>query len=102
MTDGVVVLRKLREEDRAVILSTFADPLVRRWLNMPAKPSDADFESVLRTIRTGFEAGDRYDYVVSETPPDEPLGAGIASRRARGSCRLAYRRRGAGRGPGAG
>ena len=44
MTDGVVVLRKLREDDRAVILSTFADPLVRRWLNMPPKPSDADFD----------------------------------------------------------
>ena len=41
----------MREDDRAVILSTFADPLVRRWLNIPAKPSDADFDSVLRTIR---------------------------------------------------
>jgi hypothetical protein len=61
ITDGVVVLRKMREDDRAVILSTFADPLVRRWLNMPAKPSDADFDSVLRTIRNGFDSGDRYD-----------------------------------------
>jgi RimJ/RimL family protein N-acetyltransferase len=100
MTDGVVVLRKLREDDRAVILSTFADPLVRRWLNMPAKPSDADFASVMRTIHNGFESGDRYDYCVTEPPDDEPLGAVIASRRARDNFELAYLAREAGRGRG--
>jgi RimJ/RimL family protein N-acetyltransferase len=100
MTDGVVVLRKMREADRAVILSTFADPLVRRWLNMPLKPGDSDFASVMRTIRGGFESGDRYDYCVTESPHDEPLGAVIASRRARDNYELAYLAREAGRGRG--
>ena len=100
MTDGVVVLRKLREDDRPVILATFADPLVRRWLNMPAKPTDADFDSVLRTIRKGFESGDRYDYAVTESPSDESLGAVIASRRARDNFELAYLAREEGRGRG--
>jgi RimJ/RimL family protein N-acetyltransferase len=100
MTDGVVVLRKLREDDRSAILATFADPLVRRWLNMPAKPTDADFDSVLRTIRNGFESGDRYDYCVTESPADESLGAVIASRRARDNFELAYLAREEGRGRG--
>ena len=100
MTDGVVVLRKLREDERPVILATFADPLVRRWLNMPAKPTDADFDSVLRTIRKGFESGDRYDYAVTESPSDESLGAVIASRRARDNFELAYLAREAWRGRG--
>ena len=36
LTDGVVVLRELREDDRAVVLSTMSDELVHTWLNMPA------------------------------------------------------------------
>jgi RimJ/RimL family protein N-acetyltransferase len=100
MTDGVVALRRLREDDRAVILSTFGDPLVRRWLNMPARPSDADFDSVLRTVRIGFESGDRYDYCVTESPDDVTLGAVIASRRHRDNFEIAYLAREAGRGRG--
>jgi len=100
MTDGVVVLRKLREDDRAVILSTMGDPLVRRWLNMPLKPSDADFDSVLRTIRTGFEIGDRYDYAVTERDVDVPVGSVIASRRHRENYEVAYLAGAAGRGRG--
>jgi RimJ/RimL family protein N-acetyltransferase len=100
LTDGVVVLRKMREDDRAVVLSTFADPLVSRWLNMPAKPRDSDFESVLRTIRNGFASGDRYDYCVTEAPEDETLGAVIASRRVRDNFELAYLAREVGRGRG--
>jgi len=100
ITDGVVALRKLRESDRAVTLSTFADPLVRQWLNMPAKPSDADFDSLLRTIRNGFESGDRYDYCVTELPDDVSLGAVIASRRHRDNWEVAYLARAEGRGRG--
>jgi RimJ/RimL family protein N-acetyltransferase len=100
ITDGVVVLRKMREDDRAVILSTFADPLVRRWLNMPARPSDSDFDSVLRTVRNGFASGDRYDYCVTESPDDVPLGAVIASRRHRDNFEIAYLAREEGRGRG--
>jgi RimJ/RimL family protein N-acetyltransferase len=100
LTDGVVVLRKLREDDRAVILSAFADPLVRRWLNMPARPSDSDFDSVLRTVRHGFESGDRYDYCVTELPDDVTLGAVIASRRHRDNFEIAYLARAEGRGRG--
>lgn len=100
LIDGVVVLRKLREDDRAVILSTFADPLIRQWLNMPVEPRDSDFDSVLRTIRNGFSSGDRYDYCVTEAPHDEPLGAVIASRRHRENYEIAYLAREAGRGRG--
>ena len=100
ITDGVVALRKLREGDRAVVLSTFDDPLVRRWLNMPARPSDADFDSVLRTMRNGFVSGDRYDYAVTEVPDDVSLGAVIASRRHRDNYEIAYLAPEAGRGRG--
>src|SRR5258708_23390665 len=97
---GGAALRKMRAAAGAAILSTFADPLIRRWLNMPAQPRDSDFESVLRTIRNGFSSGDRYDYYVTEAPDDETLGAVIASRRARDNFELAYLAREAGRGRG--
>ena len=100
MTDGVVALRKLREGDRAAVLSAFSDDLVRRWLNMPARPGDADFDSVLRTMRNGFVSGDRYDYAVTEVPDDVSLGAVIASRRHRDNYEIAYLAGEAGRGRG--
>jgi len=100
MTDGVVVLRRMREDDRAVILSTFADPLIRQWLNMPATPQDSDFDSILRTIRNGFASGDRYDYCVTAPPEDVSLGAVIATRRHRDNYELAYLAREEGRGRG--
>jgi RimJ/RimL family protein N-acetyltransferase len=100
LTDGVVVLRKMRESDRAVVLSTMADPVVRQWLNMPTRPRDSDFDSTLRTIRRGFDTGDRYDYCVTAPPDDETLGAVIASRRHRDNYELAYLARAEGRGRG--
>jgi RimJ/RimL family protein N-acetyltransferase len=100
LTDGVVALRKMRESDRAATLSSFADPLVRQWLNMPVKPSDADFDAVMRTIRNGFETGDRYDYCVTEPPDDVSLGAVIASRRHRDNYEVAYLAQEEGRGRG--
>lgn len=100
ITDGVVALRTMRESDRAATLSAFADPLVREWLNMPPRPSDADFDAVMRTIRNGFESGDRYDYCVTEPPDDVSLGAVIASRRHRDNWEVAYLARAEGRGRG--
>jgi|SRR4051794_15208734 len=100
LTDGVVALRKIRESDRAVLLSTMADPTVRRWLNMPRAPRDSDFDSTLRVIRNGFASGDRYDYCVTEPPDDVSLGAVIASRRHRDNYELAYLARAEGRGRG--
>ena len=100
LTDGVVVLRKLREGDRAVVLSTMCDTEVRRWLNMPAEPRDADFDALLRTTRAGFASGDRLDYAVTTSTDDTPLGAVVASRRARDNWELAYLAQEAGRGRG--
>jgi RimJ/RimL family protein N-acetyltransferase len=100
MTDGVVVLRRMRESDRAVVLSTMGDPVVRQWLNMPRSPRDADFDSTLRVIRNGFATGDRYDYCVTEPPDDVSLGAVIASRRHRDNYELAYLAGAGGRGRG--
>jgi len=100
LTDGVVALRKVRESDRAVLLSMMADPVVRQWLNMPTNPRDSDFDSMLRLIRGGFASGDRYDYCVTEPPDDVPLGAVIASRRHRDNYELAYLAREEGRGRG--
>ena len=54
LSDGIVVLRKLREDDRAAALATMRDAEVRRWLNMPAEPRDGDFDALLRTTRDGF------------------------------------------------
>src|SRR5207244_3820921 len=82
ITDGVVVLRKLREDDRAVVLSTMRDPVVARWLNMPQAPCDRDFDSLLRLARNGRASGDRIDYTVTEAEHDISLGAGIAAQRA--------------------
>src|SRR5947209_8533184 len=100
LTDGVVALRKVRESDRPVLLSTMADPVVRRWLNMPSAPRDSDFDSMLRMIRNGFASGDRLDYCVTEPPDDDVLGAVIASRRHRDNYELAYLARAEGRGRG--
>ena len=101
LSDGVVVLRELREDDRAVVLSTMRDPLVRRWLNMPADPADRDFDSLLRVTRDGRLSGDRIDYTVTASDDgDVPLGSVIASRRARDNYEVAYLagERGRGRG----
>jgi ribosomal-protein-alanine N-acetyltransferase len=100
ITDGVVVLRELREDDRAVVLSTMRDAVVARWLNMPQAPSDRDFDSLLRVARNGRASGDRIDYVVTEAGVDVSLGAVIASRRHRDNYEVAYLAREEGRGRG--
>jgi RimJ/RimL family protein N-acetyltransferase len=100
LTDGVVVLREFREDDRAVVLSTMGDELVHRWLNMPAEPRDADFNSLLRTARDGRFSGERIDYAVTEVGRDVAIGAVIASRRARDNYEVAYLAGAAGRGRG--
>jgi [ribosomal protein S5]-alanine N-acetyltransferase len=100
ITDGVVVLRELREGDRAVVLSTMRDAVVAQWLNMPGAPSDRDFDSLLRVVREGRASGDRIDYTVTEAGEDVSLGAVIASRRHRDNWEIAYLARGEGRGRG--
>jgi RimJ/RimL family protein N-acetyltransferase len=100
ITDGVVVLRELREDDRAVVLSTMADALVARWLNMPDRPADRDFDSLVRVARDGRLSGDRIDYAVTEAGVDVSLGAVIASRRHRDNYEVAYLAREEGRGRG--
>ena len=100
ITDGVVVLRQVREGDRAVVLSTMRDPLVQRWLNMPARPADRDFDALVRTVREGRRSGDRFDYAVTERGDDVPIGAVIASRRHRDNYEIAYLAGEAGRGRG--
>jgi RimJ/RimL family protein N-acetyltransferase len=100
ITDGVVVLRELREGDRAVVLSTMRDAVVARWLNMPAAPSDRDFDSLLRVARDGRASGDRIDYTVTVAGDDVSLGAVIASRRHRDNYEVAYLAGAEGRGRG--
>jgi RimJ/RimL family protein N-acetyltransferase len=100
ITDGVVVLRQFREGDRSVVLATMRDPLVQRWLNMPGKPADRDFDSLLRMIRDSRRSGDRFDYAVTERGDDTALGAVIASRRHRENYEIAYLAGEAGRGRG--
>jgi RimJ/RimL family protein N-acetyltransferase len=100
LTDGVVVLREFREDDRAAVLQTMSDELVHSWLNMPSEPRDADFASFLRTAREGRASGERIDYAVTEHVRDDPLGAVIASRRARDNYEIAYLAGAAGRGRG--
>jgi RimJ/RimL family protein N-acetyltransferase len=90
LTDGVVVLREFREEDRAAVLETMSDELVRSWLNMPSKPRDTDFAAFLRTAREGRASGERIDYAVIKHGHDVALGAVIASRRARENYEVAY------------
>jgi RimJ/RimL family protein N-acetyltransferase len=90
ITDGVVVLRELREDDRAVVVSTMRDPIVARWLNMPSAPSDQDFDSLMRVARNGRVSGDRFDFAVTEAGKDVSLGAVIASRRHRDNYEVAY------------
>jgi RimJ/RimL family protein N-acetyltransferase len=100
ITDGVVVLRELREDDRAVVLLTMRDAVVARWLNMPAAPGNRDFDSLLRVARDGRASGDRIDYTVTEAGKDVSLGAVIASRRHRDNYEVAYLAREEGRGRG--
>jgi RimJ/RimL family protein N-acetyltransferase len=100
LSDGVVVLRELREDDRAVVLSTMRDPLVGAWLNMPVEPSDRDFDALLRVTRDGRVSGDRIDYTVTEAGIDVSLGAVIASRRHRDNYEIAYLAGADGRGRG--
>jgi RimJ/RimL family protein N-acetyltransferase len=100
ITDGVVVLRELREDDRAVVLSTMSDTVVARWLNMPTAPGDRDFDSLLRVAGEGRATGERFDYAVTEAGKDISLGAVIASRRHRDNYEVAYLAREEGRGRG--
>ena len=100
LTDGVVVLREYREDDRAAVLAAMRDPLVRRWLNMPREPSDRDFDTLLRTARQGRASGDRIEFVVTAAGSDTALGAVVTFRRARENFELAYLAGEAGRGRG--
>jgi RimJ/RimL family protein N-acetyltransferase len=76
------------------------DPLVARWLNMPAAPGNRDFDSLLRVARDGRASGDRIDYTVAEAGEDVAVGAVIASRRHRDNYEVAYLARAEGRGRG--
>jgi RimJ/RimL family protein N-acetyltransferase len=100
ITDGVVVLRELREGDRAVVLSMMRDAVVARWLNMPVAPGNRDFDALLRVARDGRISGDRIDYTVTEPGDDISVGAVIASRRHRDNYEIAYLAREEGRGRG--
>jgi RimJ/RimL family protein N-acetyltransferase len=100
LSDGVVVLRELREDDRAVVLATMRDPLVAAWLDMPADPGYGDFDALLRVTRQGRASGDRFDYTVTEAHADLALGAVIATRRHRDNYEIAYLAAPAGRGRG--
>jgi ribosomal-protein-alanine N-acetyltransferase len=100
ITDGVVVLRELREGDRVATLSTMRDPLVAEWLNMPVSPGNRDFDALLRVARDGRVSGDRIDYTVTEPGDDISVGAVIASRRHRDNYEIAYLAREEGRGRG--
>ena len=100
LTDGVVVLRELREGDRAVVLSTMRDPLVAQWLNMPRAATDGDFDSLLRLAHNGRLTGDRFDFTVTEADVDVSVGAVIASSRHRENYEVAYLAAAAGRGRG--
>src|SRR5690349_7563259 len=90
ITDGSVILRPVREEDRAVVLSAMRDPLVARWLNMPREPDDADFDSLMRVMHDGRSSGERFDYAVADAEDGLWLGAVIASRRHRDNYEVAY------------
>ena len=100
ITDGAVVLRQLVEGDRADVLRTMRDPLVRRWLNMPAEPSDPDFDRLRRGVAEGWSTGLRLDYVVASVDDGVAVGAVVASRRHRENYELAYLAGKAGRGRG--
>lgn len=99
LSDGVVVVRLLDDGDRAVVLATMRDPLVRRWLNMPVKPRDGDVDELLRTAARGQTTGTRFDLVVVSA--EVPVGAIVASRRHRENWELAYMAAEPGRGRGA-
>jgi RimJ/RimL family protein N-acetyltransferase len=99
LTDGVVVLRQLQEGDRTDVLRTMRDPLVRRWLHMPADPGAADYDRLLRIVRDGWSTGERYDYAVADGA-DGVVGSVIASRRHRDNYELAYLAGARGRGRG--
>jgi RimJ/RimL family protein N-acetyltransferase len=90
ITDGSVVLRPVREADRAVVLSAMGDPLIARWLNMPRSPSNADFDSLVRVAQTGWDSGARFDYAVCVAGDATWLGSVIASRRHRDNYEVAY------------
>jgi RimJ/RimL family protein N-acetyltransferase len=100
ITDGAVVLRQLEEGDRADVLRTMRDPLVRRWLNMPAQPAGSDFDRLRRRVADGWSTGLRFDYVVASTGDGVAVGAVIATRRHRENYELAYLAGEAGRGRG--
>jgi RimJ/RimL family protein N-acetyltransferase len=90
LTDGTIVLRELRADDREAVLETMRDPLVARWLNMPARPSGDDFAALLRLVLDGRASGTRIDFAVTANGDDAPVGAVIASRRHRDNYELAY------------
>jgi RimJ/RimL family protein N-acetyltransferase len=67
---------------------------------MPRRPTDSDFDALLRLVREGRASGDRIDYTVTENGSDVALGAVIASRRHRENYEVAYLAGAAGRGRG--
>jgi RimJ/RimL family protein N-acetyltransferase len=90
LSDGVVRLRALESRDRETVLETMRDPHVRRWFNMPAEPSDTEFELLLAQTSEGWNRGDRLDFQITAPPDDVAVGAVIASRRVRDNWELAY------------
>ncbi|MYV61054.1 GNAT family N-acetyltransferase [Streptomyces sp. SID4931] len=73
-------LRPWREEDLPSVLRAYEDPAMRRWLDTQVSGPDgaADW---LETQRTGWAAGTRFAFAVTESGrEDEPLGNVVLKR----------------------
>lgn len=84
LTDGVVTLRALRDDDTDAIVTYGSDAEITRWMTLPTPYSRADVQARQRRAEAGWASGEFYQFAVEAEGQLaggvnlRPLGAGRA------------------------
>jgi RimJ/RimL family protein N-acetyltransferase len=76
LTDGVVALRGVREEDADQVVTALRDPDIVRWTRVPGDYTHADFQAYLHGSAEAMRAGTTLSLlVVDAAQPSRVLGS---------------------------
>jgi RimJ/RimL family protein N-acetyltransferase len=67
LSDGVVMLRAYRSEDRDLVVAALQDPEMPRWTSVPSPYRPADYDAWMEAQREQLEAGVGVHFLVFDT-----------------------------------
>ena len=83
LSDGVVMLRAWRSEDRDRVVAALQDPEIPRWTSVPSPYEPADYDAWMQAQREQLEAGVGVHFLVVGDTIAIAVGArGVGPKRA--------------------